>query len=65
MTNYQNITVPYVGLSQFDWSIARTGPLPWNLTLWYEISCPHNTSQMIILILAGHFSLPSRPSHYG
>jgi len=34
MANYQNITVPYITISQFDWSFARTGPLPWNQTLW-------------------------------
>jgi len=34
MSNVQNITVPYVPTSQFDWSFARTGPLPWNQTIW-------------------------------
>jgi hypothetical protein len=30
----QNITVPWVPLDEFDWSFARSGPLPWNLTVW-------------------------------
>jgi len=34
MSNVQNITVPYVPTSQFDWSFARSGPLPWNQTIW-------------------------------
>ncbi|KAH8701647.1 hypothetical protein BGW36DRAFT_445254 [Talaromyces proteolyticus] len=29
-----NITVPYVSTDKFDWSFARTGPLPWNQTIW-------------------------------
>lgn len=34
MSTIQNITVPYVPLSEFDWSFARSGPLPWNQTVW-------------------------------
>lgn len=30
----QNITVPWVPLDEFDWSFSRSGPLPWNLTVW-------------------------------
>lgn len=30
-----NITVPYVDLAEFDWSFTRSGPLPWNRTVWY------------------------------
>jgi hypothetical protein len=30
----QNITVPWVPLDEFDWSFARSGPLPWNQTVW-------------------------------
>lgn len=29
-----NITVPYVSVADFDWSFARSGPLPWNQTVW-------------------------------
>lgn len=29
-----NVTVPYVTLADFDWSFNRTGPLPWNQTVW-------------------------------
>jgi len=29
-----NVTVPYVALADFDWSFARSGPLPWNQTVW-------------------------------
>jgi len=38
MSNVQNITVPWVPTSQFDWSFARTGPLPWNQTVWSIIA---------------------------
>jgi hypothetical protein len=38
MSNVQNITVPYVPTSQFDWSFNRTGPLPWNQTVWSIIA---------------------------
>ncbi|KAI1478972.1 hypothetical protein F4774DRAFT_140206 [Daldinia eschscholtzii] len=34
MSSVRNITVPWVPLDEFDWSFARTGPLPWNLTVW-------------------------------
>lgn len=34
MSKVQNITVPWVPLDDFDWSFARSGPLPWNLTVW-------------------------------
>ncbi|KAF3059424.1 hypothetical protein GL218_04546 [Daldinia childiae] len=34
MSGVRNITVPWVPLDEFDWSFARTGPLPWNLTVW-------------------------------
>ncbi|OXV07938.1 hypothetical protein Egran_04298 [Elaphomyces granulatus] len=34
MSGLHNITVPYVSTSQFDWSFARTYPLPWNQTIW-------------------------------
>jgi len=30
-----NVTVPYIDAANFDWSFARTGPLPWNQTVWY------------------------------
>jgi len=30
-----NLTVPYVPVKDFDWSFNRTGPLPWNQTVWY------------------------------
>jgi hypothetical protein len=33
-SHVQNITVPWVPLAEFDWSFARSGPLPWNLTVW-------------------------------
>ncbi|KAG4415709.1 hypothetical protein IFR04_011166 [Cadophora malorum] len=29
-----NITVPYVDVKDFDWGFNRTGPLPWNQTVW-------------------------------
>ncbi|CZT51936.1 uncharacterized protein RSE6_13163 [Rhynchosporium secalis] len=29
-----NITVPYVNVIDFDWGFNRTGPLPWNQTVW-------------------------------
>lgn len=29
-----NITVPYVNVKDFDWGFNRTGPLPWNQTVW-------------------------------
>jgi len=29
-----NVTVPYVDTADFDWSFARSGPLPWNQTVW-------------------------------
>ncbi|KAI2470658.1 hypothetical protein F4781DRAFT_390155 [Annulohypoxylon bovei var. microspora] len=38
MSNVQNITVPWVPLDEFDWSFARSGPLPWNLTVWSIIA---------------------------
>ncbi|KAL1968841.1 hypothetical protein VTN77DRAFT_1202 [Rasamsonia byssochlamydoides] len=38
MSPTQNITVPYVPLSEFDWSFGRTGPLPWNQTIWSLIA---------------------------
>lgn len=31
-----NITVTYVPVNDFDWSFTRTGPLPWNQTVWYN-----------------------------
>jgi len=34
MTSVRNVTVPYVPLDEFDWSFGRTGPLPWNQTIW-------------------------------
>ncbi|KAF2760118.1 hypothetical protein EJ05DRAFT_483901 [Pseudovirgaria hyperparasitica] len=34
MSGVRNITVPWVPLDEFDWSFKRTGPLPWNLTVW-------------------------------
>ncbi|OTA98035.1 hypothetical protein M426DRAFT_260228 [Hypoxylon sp. CI-4A] len=34
MSHVQDITVPWVPLDEFDWSFARTGPLPWNITVW-------------------------------
>ncbi|KAI4865280.1 hypothetical protein F4820DRAFT_303697 [Hypoxylon rubiginosum] len=34
MSGVRNITVPWVPLDEFDWSFARSGPLPWNLTVW-------------------------------
>ncbi|PSN59886.1 hypothetical protein BS50DRAFT_579689 [Corynespora cassiicola Philippines] len=33
-----NITVPWVPLADFDWSFARSGPLPWNQTVWSIIA---------------------------
>jgi hypothetical protein len=30
----QNVTVPWVPLADFDWSFTRSGPLPWNITVW-------------------------------
>jgi len=30
----QNVTVPWVPVADFDWSFARSGPLPWNQTVW-------------------------------
>jgi hypothetical protein len=33
-SHVQNITVPWVPLAEFDWSFARSGPLPWNQTVW-------------------------------
>ncbi|KAI1144626.1 hypothetical protein F5Y05DRAFT_33541 [Hypoxylon sp. FL0543] len=38
MSGVRNITVPWVPLDEFDWSFARTGPLPWNLTVWSIIA---------------------------
>ncbi|KAN0072693.1 hypothetical protein V8E54_008807 [Elaphomyces granulatus] len=38
MTSVRNITVPYVPLDEFDWSFYRTGPLPWNQTIWSLIA---------------------------
>ncbi|KAI2626733.1 hypothetical protein GGR54DRAFT_629107 [Hypoxylon sp. NC1633] len=34
MSAVRNITVPWVPLDEFDWSFARSGPIPWNLTVW-------------------------------
>ncbi|XXG96442.1 hypothetical protein Hte_002725 [Hypoxylon texense] len=34
MSGVRNITVPWVPLDEFDWSFGRSGPLPWNLTVW-------------------------------
>ncbi|KAI1085202.1 hypothetical protein F5B20DRAFT_133543 [Whalleya microplaca] len=34
MSSVRNITVPWVPLAEFDWSFGRSGPLPWNLTVW-------------------------------
>ncbi|RDW60270.1 hypothetical protein BP5796_11876 [Coleophoma crateriformis] len=34
MSHTVNVTVPYVELADFDWSFTRTGPLPWNQTVW-------------------------------
>ncbi|KAI0382820.1 hypothetical protein F5Y04DRAFT_287813 [Hypomontagnella monticulosa] len=34
MSGVRNITVPWVPLDEFDWSFARSGPIPWNLTVW-------------------------------
>ncbi|KAI1772532.1 hypothetical protein F4818DRAFT_426272 [Hypoxylon cercidicola] len=34
MSGVRNVTVPWVPLDEFDWSFARSGPLPWNLTVW-------------------------------
>lgn len=34
MSPVHNTTVPYVPLSDFDWSFTRSGPLPWNQTVW-------------------------------
>ncbi|KAI1769150.1 hypothetical protein GGR53DRAFT_228119 [Hypoxylon sp. FL1150] len=34
MSGVRNVTVPWVPLDEFDWSFARTGPLPWNITVW-------------------------------
>lgn len=33
-SHIQNVTVPWVPLDEFDWSFARSGPLPWNKTVW-------------------------------
>ncbi|KAI1448203.1 hypothetical protein F5Y02DRAFT_300408 [Annulohypoxylon stygium] len=38
MSNVRNITVPWVPLDEFDWSFSRSGPLPWNLTVWSIIA---------------------------
>lgn len=38
MSAVRNVTVPYVPLSEFDWSFNRTGPLPWNQTVWSLIA---------------------------
>src|SRR5438874_699863 len=33
-SHVHNITVPWVPLAEFDWSFSRSGPLPWNQTVW-------------------------------
>ncbi|KAN0068871.1 hypothetical protein V8E54_013040 [Elaphomyces granulatus] len=38
MSGPRNITVLWVPTSQFDWSFSRTGPLPWNQTVWSIIA---------------------------
>jgi hypothetical protein len=37
-SHVHNVTVPWVPLAEFDWSFARSGPLPWNLTVWSIIA---------------------------
>lgn len=37
-SHVHNVTVPWVPLADFDWSFARTGPLPWNQTVWSIIA---------------------------
>ncbi|KAJ4370043.1 hypothetical protein N0V83_005807 [Neocucurbitaria cava] len=37
-SHIHNVTVPWVPLGDFDWSFARTGPLPWNQTVWSIIA---------------------------
>jgi len=38
MSSVRNVTVPYVPLDEFDWSFGRSGPLPWNQTIWSLIA---------------------------
>ena len=39
MSSYvHNVSVPWVPLDDFDWSFARTGPLPYNFTVWSIIA---------------------------
>ncbi|CAO2650020.1 Nn.00g013120.m01.CDS01 [Neocucurbitaria sp. VM-36] len=37
-SHVHNVTVPWVPLADFDWSFARSGPLPWNQTVWSIIA---------------------------
>ncbi|KAF1849190.1 uncharacterized protein K460DRAFT_415603 [Cucurbitaria berberidis CBS 394.84] len=37
-SHVRNVTVPWVPLAEFDWSFARSGPLPWNQTVWSIIA---------------------------
>lgn len=37
-SHVHNVTVPWVPLAEFDWSFARSGPLPWNQAVWSIIA---------------------------